>query len=376
LVLAVACYIQLARMILSLGFVQSILGQETIPEKACNGLECYEVFSCRGFTWTTANILQPMGTITGAIMFPIGVHAALHGYRAEMKVFSWYMMILCTAYIGCFIGDGVYYGTCDAYPADVVKTALLLPIPFPIRRAAQDELMKMAFYPAADVNRITHDFATWGFFVMIETFIVAFLLYSTYEACYLAIFLERGPLGLGVHYGLGQFDEIINHEKLKERKLARSQFVEDCKADWNAELDVPLATGWRIPSKYGAFYGDDGLPAPSRRLADPEDPYPDTDFANDREEAMPRSQEELQEMDHANRDEEALAERAADQVAQEAEEFQSSPQEVQRNLNQILSPFQTKHNMLGTDSINSTANFGYASGFQSQEPRTLPPGRL
>merc|ERR1719375_3117947 len=67
----------------------------------------------------------------------------------------------------------------------------------------------------------------YSFMAVIVCLILA---YSTYEIMLLAHLLERGPLGLGVHYGLGQFDEIINHAELQKMKMPKSKFVDDCKS--------------------------------------------------------------------------------------------------------------------------------------------------
>lgn len=254
-VLSFVCILQLARLFLDTTIVHSILGHETLPPKACSGLECYEVFSCRGFAWTTDNIRKLLLLVPGAVLFPLGVHAAVHGYRLEMKLVSFYMMILSAVYFMGFIGDIIYFETCSAYSGNIIDQTLLWPIPFPLRRPQQDELATMTFFPMADVDKITHDFATMTMYSILETLLCVFLVYSTYEIMILAHLLERGPIGLGVHYGLGQFDEIINHEELQKRKLPRSKFVDDCKLPTYDDAEAaPL--GYHVSHNYGAFYGE------------------------------------------------------------------------------------------------------------------------
>jgi hypothetical protein len=245
---------QLVEWLLSWSLFASAMGTEFHPVKSCNGIECYEVFSCRGFSGTTAHIREPLSTLTGVVLFPVGVVAALHGYRFELKVVATYLAVLTAVYIGCFIGDVIYYETCNAYPLDAIEQALLWPIPFPLRRATQDQLSRMNFFPKSDVMSITHDFGTMKMYLCIEFFICLVLVYTAREARLLGMLFERGPLGLGVHYGLDQFDEVLNHEALLKRKEPRSFFVEDGQLpQYNRDAEMPLA--YHIGHNYGAFTG-------------------------------------------------------------------------------------------------------------------------
>jgi hypothetical protein len=253
-VMAAVCILQVARLLYSTTIIHSLLFQESLPPKSCSGLECYEVFSCRGFAWTTEDIRKLMLLAPGCIMFPLGIHAAVHGYRLEMKLVSFYLMILSAVYTACFIANIIYYETCNAYPGDVIDQTLMWPIPFPLRRAGQDALRRMKFFPMEDVDKITHDFATMQMYSGIQALLILVLIYTTIQVMLLAHLLERGPLGLGVHYGLGQFDEIINHDELKRRKMPRSSFVDDCKLPSYDDAEVPL--GFHVAHNYGAFYGN------------------------------------------------------------------------------------------------------------------------
>eukprot|EP00439_Symbiodinium_sp_Y106_P061221 s478_g9.t1 len=58
----------------------------------CKGTACYEVFTCFGMKDATAHIMEPLMTISGIIFYPIGFHAAHHGYDIEMKRFALYLL--------------------------------------------------------------------------------------------------------------------------------------------------------------------------------------------------------------------------------------------------------------------------------------------
>jgi len=165
-----------------------------------------------------------------------------------------YLAILAVVYVGCFLGDIIYYETCNAYPLDAIEQALLWPIPFPLRRAAQDQLEKMKFFPKQDVDKITAGFATMAMYLSLEGVVCAVLVYTAYQAFLLGMLFERGPIGLGVHYGLGQFDEVLNHEAIMKRKEPKSFFVEDGQlAKWEPDAEMPLA--YHVAHNYGAFEG-------------------------------------------------------------------------------------------------------------------------
>merc|ERR1719162_2845629 len=123
------------------------------------------------------------------------------------------------------------------------------PIPFPLRRAGQDALRRMKFFPMEDVDKITHDFATMQMYSGIQALLILVLIYTTIQVMLLAHLLERGPLGLGVHYGLGQFDEVLNHEAIRKRKEPKSAFVEDGQLPkYEADAEMPLA--YHVPHDY------------------------------------------------------------------------------------------------------------------------------
>jgi len=325
-VLSVLCIGQLGQWFLSWSLFNRVMGVDSLPPKACLGLECYEVFTCRGFSQTTSNIREPLTTLSGAIIFPIGLIAAVQGFRFELKVLATYLAILALVYIMCFIGDIVYYESCNAYPSDAIEQALLWPIPFPLRRAAQDRLEKMSFWPKSDVDKITGNFATMTMYLVMEAFVCVCLFYTAVQARFLGLLVERGPLGMGVHYGIGQFDEVLNHEAIQKRKEAKSFFVEDGQLpQWKADAEMPLA--YHVQHNYGAFSGE------AKTLAS--GPSRDMDHWEQRNTAV---DEEISDA----RDELAKAQQAFDQardaVAMEKsmeakEEFETMEQLRQSELN-------------------------------------------
>jgi len=267
LVMSFVCVARIGSWVLHWAFHEKMVGRDSLPEQACYGMECYEVFTCRGFAWTTQHVREPLATLFGVIAFPIGFNGALHGYRDYLKVFATFATILAAVYLGCLVGDIIYYESCNAYPANVIYEALLWPIAFPIRAAAQDMLKTMAWFPAQEVNTLTGNFAIWTFYIIWMCLQCAFFTYAAWEARMLGMLVERGPLGLGVHYGLGQWDEIINHEAFKKRREPKSKFVEDGKLPLTqfSDPEEPFG-GYLVGHNYGAFHQAEGQTGPSKDI--------------------------------------------------------------------------------------------------------------
>jgi len=347
LILSFVCIGRLGKWFLSWSLLDSLVGRDSLPTEACSGIECYEVFSCRGFSYTTEHIREPMSTISGAVLFPLGVMAALHGYRFELQVVAYYLAILTVVYIGCLIGDVLYYETCAAYPSNAIQQALLWPIAFPLRKAQQDELAQMKFFPIAAVDKITNNFATMALYLGTECVICAILVYTAYQACLLGLIMERGPIGLGVHYGLGQFDQILNHEAIQKRKVPKSKFVEDCQMpEYAADAEMPLA--YHVSQNYGAFSGKSATLSERRGHVEEEMVEAKRELSNARQECenardqAAHVKEDEQQVEnealqdfranelnterHQERRAEQLAEDAADEAQRTAEAEGMSPQ--------------------------------------------------
>lgn len=264
------CIARLAAWFFHLHMFDELMGKEYVPTHACQGLECYEVFSCRGFAWTTDHIREPFTTVVGAIMFPLGVLACLHGYRDMLKLVATYLMALCVLFGACLIGDVIYLETCYDYPANMIEMALLWPIPFPIRAGMQEQLSRMQYFPQATVDKITHGFATLWMYLGIQLAIVLVFIYVAREARKLGMLFERGPIGLGVHYGLGQFDEILNHDAIKKLKEPKSFFVEDGQLPLYKPMDSTAPLGYLVGNDYGAFEEEEApIAAKAKKMADP-----------------------------------------------------------------------------------------------------------
>lgn len=370
---AILCWAQIAAWILHSAVITQVTGNEVLPPKACAGLECYEVFSCKGFAWVTDHIRTPLGPIFGAIFFPLGFNACLHSFRMELRVVSLFLMLATFVFVGCFIGDIFYYETCNAYPGAAIEQTLLWPIPFPLRAGQQDQIAKLEFFPKETVDKITDGFQTMSWYCLFELVVCVLLMYTAREARMLGLLFERGPLGLGVHYGLAQFDEVINHEQIKKRFDTKSQFIADAAPKpWNSELEAPLA--YHVGHDYGAFHNgtqkvendddewnvlfDEQMDAAEKlksladrhnfvgkdvdkaleRVAEAEQAYNNA-VEKAGNESSGKTQEEIKAMEHFREEEvhkethqehvaEHLAEHHARHAAREAEEEGKSPQEV------------------------------------------------
>jgi len=211
----------------------------------CTGIDCFEVFSCHGMRDATQHVRQPLTFATGFLFYPMGAYAAHQGFREPLQIFAVYVTISAVVHVGLIIFDTIYFEQCNMYTTNMIRSTLvnrLLP-PSPLLPAARHELRSMTSYPFAEVEKLTKGFQCFAWYLTFSTAGALLLAYAAREARLLVDLFERGPLGLGVHYGLGQWDELINHDaiRMQKAKMVRSQFVDDAKLP----LQSPVADGER-----------------------------------------------------------------------------------------------------------------------------------
>lgn len=222
----------------------------------CTGIDCFEVFSCHGMRDATQHIRQPIMFATGFIFFPIGAYAAHMGLREPLQIFAVYVTISAVVHAGLVIFDAMYFKQCDMYTTNMIRSTLvnrLLP-PSPLLPAARHELRSMTSFPIAEVDKLTDNFPGFAWYLTFAISGTLVIAYAAREARLLVDLFERGPLGLGVHYGLGQWDELINHDaiRMQKSKNARSQFVDDAKLP----LQAPIPDGERTSWGWGLWAGE------------------------------------------------------------------------------------------------------------------------
>jgi len=248
--MAVMCLIQFVRWAGRWHVFDALVGTPWQPVHShCTGTACYEVFSCYGMRAATQHVREPLSSVSGLVVFPLGAHAAHHGNRRALLLTSAYLALSAAVHAGLVLADGVYYGTCDAYAENVVKQTLvnhILP-PSPLTPAARKQLGQMDSFPVGTVDGITGGFPSLAWYLVWAGLLALALAYAAREALLLGDLVERGPLGLGIHYGLDQWDEIISHDAIrrhKEREM-RSQFVDDARLPAAASDVEAEGLGWR-----------------------------------------------------------------------------------------------------------------------------------
>merc|ERR1740120_27961 len=205
----------------------------------------------------TQHIREPLVSISGALLLPVGIVGAHHGYRPHLHILSAYLVSSAALHIGIVLGDTVYLGTCGAYPSNIISQTLVnwLP-PSPLTLASQAQLLSMDTYPFDAVALATNGFKVLVWYYAITGSLVVFLAYAATEAYRLGHLAERGPLGLGVHYGLGQWDEILNHDAVRRHKERgmRSQFIDDAQLPGSADAEI-VPFSQHFVGRYGATTG-------------------------------------------------------------------------------------------------------------------------
>jgi len=179
----------------------------------------------------TTHIREPLVSLTGVVLFPFGAIGAHHGRRWHLRLLAGYLVGLATLRSGLIAGDVLYVDTCHMYPLNVIEETMVnwFP-PSPVTNGAQGVLRSMPQYPFDQVDKLTKGFPVLRWYLAWTGFVVLFLLFTARETWSLARLVERGPLGLGPCYGLGQWDQVLDKETLLriKGKDIRSQFVEDC----------------------------------------------------------------------------------------------------------------------------------------------------
>mmetsp|Transcript_134466 Transcript_134466/g.190101 ORF Transcript_134466/g.190101 Transcript_134466/m.190101 type:complete len:348 (+) Transcript_134466:76-1119(+) len=247
----------------------------------CKGTACYEVFTCFGMKDATAHIMEPLMTISGIIFYPIGFHAAHHGYDIEMKRFALYLLASIVIRLGVMSFDVAYISMCDAYDSNMMASVLsqFLP-PSPLRVGVQEELVKLEVFPLQAVEDATNGFHIVTWYLSMAGALSLFFIYVLSEALALSGLMQYGLLGLGVHFGLDQWDEALNHTAIrrKAQNEIRSKFIDDA--------EVPFAQG---PNP--SYQGHQGYGTSSPRYATYEKGFSmgsASDFNSTRLESYPR----------------------------------------------------------------------------------------
>jgi len=309
-VMAALCFVQLFKWTMSSHLWDIVIGNSwTVGgQTSCSGTQCYEVLSCYGMRGATLHIREPLVSLSGALLLPFGVVGAHQGYRPQLHVFAAYLAASAALHLGLLLGDTVYLQTCGQYPSNVIYQTMInwLP-PSPVTVAAQAELLNLDTYSFQKVDHITQGFQVLVWYYALAGSLTVFLAYAASQAHWLGNLVERGPLGLGVHYGLGQWDEILNHDAVrrhKERGL-RSNFIDDAKLGSGGGENSSFG-------KYGAPSGGYGAMGEVEVLYREDGPGDEGDEV----------------------DEEAAAAAAAAAAAEEEEEY-AAEQERQRALGAV-----------------------------------------
>mmetsp|Transcript_81876 Transcript_81876/g.175427 ORF Transcript_81876/g.175427 Transcript_81876/m.175427 type:complete len:363 (-) Transcript_81876:89-1177(-) len=259
--LAAVCYLQIGRWLLESRIFDLLFGFSRQREhvRSCTGTECYDVFTCRGLKDTTYHLQKAVTMVFGAFFCPVGAFGVLYGCRQRIRWLAAYIAISASFHLCFLISDFVFLTSCDLYPSNMVLLALAPAgiLPSPLLPASQTELQGMSSYPAQQVDKIAGAFDVELWYLVGAGSWTLVLIYAACQALLLGEIAERGPLGLGVHYGLGQWDEVLNHDAVLRQKARemRSQFIEDAKLVNDLDPDIEDPLGWAVlpSSSYGAI---------------------------------------------------------------------------------------------------------------------------
>lgn len=245
---AIVSCVQLSSFVYSYYADGGLEASSKLEAAACTGtMQCYEVWSCHGWKDATEHLREPFLQALSLLASLSGFLGAWHGDRFQLLTAGAGMLLLGVVCVVVAAFDNFYTEVCGAYPTSVVDAMLSRRMPpSPLPGGIQEQLRAQVVYPVGQVDALTQNFkvltwytaylGTWG----------VFNLYAGYQARLLSNLVDKGPLGLGVNYGMHQWDEFINHDALRRhcQKLEGSDFLEDA--------NEPLPYMGKTTADYGA----------------------------------------------------------------------------------------------------------------------------
>ncbi|CAJ1372598.1 unnamed protein product, partial [Effrenium voratum] len=217
---------------------------------SCVGQQCFEVFSCYGMKDTTAHVIEPLFSLSGLLLFPLGFHAAMHGGDLDMKRFSLFMLATSLLRCGALVFDVTFFYTCNMYDSNMMSLVLsrFLP-PSPLRLGVQETLAGFDSFPKEAVGAVT-SFNILAWYLVLMGLWTAFFIYVTMEAFTLSSLMQHGLLGLGVHFGLDQWDEELNRAAIRRKAQSgvSSKFMDDAVLPLSQHVHVGGLSGYGAPS--------------------------------------------------------------------------------------------------------------------------------
>lgn len=268
----VVCIVQLISFVFQEPSIKAFVLGATTQRPAtndCIGIECYSVLSCYGFKETTFHMRNPFFYVFGVYFFwPGGT-----GCEQDLWRLHHFLLVLAIGNIAVLALDGLYIDKCGAYPYNVVDISLLGWSSFsPISLLEKEQLMKMASHPVKDVNQIVQGFNVLLRYYVETGLISALILYAAFEARALSGLVEKGPLGLGAHFGLAQWDEVLNPDAIRRRKerQTRSTFIDDARLPLAPQGDAEIGSGFTI---YGSTFAHGSVASVLRTASEEHDDW-------------------------------------------------------------------------------------------------------
>jgi hypothetical protein len=273
-VMAVLCYVHIFGWIFDAWpwfYLLRTGTEKTDKVLGCVGPQCYEVFSCYGMKDASQNMREPLTTLAGALFFPLGAIGAHLGIRNYLQILGLYVAGSACLHIGLIIWDAVFLSSCNMYSTNMVMQVLLQSYRLPpsmISLAARQQLLALQSdpYQIQLVDSITGGFKTTAWYFSAASVWAVILAYVAYQVHALKDIMERGPLGLGVHYGLGQWDELLDHDSIRrhqEKKMA-SKFIDDARLPFEQDVEK-RASGYLAQPGGPFYYGSCGPEAETTR---------------------------------------------------------------------------------------------------------------
>lgn len=241
LVMSVYCFAATGRYLMDLGPLRALLTGDEPPRRPhedCTGDACYKVVTCFGTRKASMHLLTPVFPVLGLIFFPIGAWGAQLALHKEVQTFSLFITAMAILHVVVLVLDGLYVESCTAYPENMMDSVTGWPSLAPISLGVKGDLGKLSVYPMQVVATMTGNLNVRAWYYVQCGIFAVILVYAAAQALVLANLVEMGPLGLGTHFGISAWEEILQTRGLSKRWTATSKFLDDAKLSGTGDSEV------------------------------------------------------------------------------------------------------------------------------------------
>lgn len=263
-VMGAMCWLQILRWLWGSNLIDNLLGEPPKPVLGCSGPECWNMFTCDAMKAATLHIREPVTSLFGAIFYPIGFMGASRSWGGYIELFWYYIVASAVLHLCLIPCDYSYIQRCNAYPVNVIEHSLLQHLPpSPLSQDTQVAIRQTTDLSIQNIQQLTNGFHIQAWYFAIFGGWAFLLSYTAIQVWLLLFWTQEGPIGMGVNYGVDQWDEVLDIDALRRQKNreSRSRFLDDARQpilspEWGSSY------GYSAKKSYGTTDEEKDEPEP------------------------------------------------------------------------------------------------------------------